>query len=178
LKRAQLEHVLRAASRITGDRDVLVLGSQSVLGSAPEDELPDEAVTSIQVDLAFLGDPDLAKADRVGAVIGELSTFHETFGYYAHGTAVAAVVLPPGWQQRLVAVESANTAPGRGLCLDPHDCVVAKLIAGRRNDTAFAEALIRTEIVSAAVLNERVGTLTAERPVVLDRIRRFLARQL
>ncbi len=176
MKRAQLEHVLRAASRITGERDVIVLGSQSVLGSAPEDELPDEAVTSIEVDLSFLDDPDLAKADRVDGAIGELSSFHETFGYYAHGVGVAAAVLPPGWRKRLVAFENANTAPGRGLCLDPHDCVVAKLIAGRSKDIAFAEALIRAGIVSTAVLIERVSTLTEVRPVVLDRIRRFVAR--
>jgi hypothetical protein len=31
--REQLEHILRAASTIAGDPDVLVIGSQSVLGS-------------------------------------------------------------------------------------------------------------------------------------------------
>lgn len=175
MNREQLEHVLRAASRITGERDVIVLGSQSVLGSAPEDELPDEAVTSIEVDLSFFDDPDLAKADRVDDAIGELSSFHETFGYYAHGIGVAAVVLPTGWEERLVAFENANTAPGRGLCLDPHDCVVAKLIAGRPKDGAFARALIRSGIVSNAVLTERVSRLTGVVPVVLDRVRRFLA---
>lgn len=175
MKRAHLEHVLRAASRITGQRDVIVLGSQSVLGSAPEDELPDEAITSIEVDLSFLDDPDLTKADRVDGAIGELSAFHGTFGYYAHGIGLAAVVLPPGWRERLVVFENANTAPGRGLCLDPHDCVVAKLIAGRSKDLEFAESLIRAGIVSTAVLGERVSTLTAVPAVVLDRMRRFLA---
>lgn len=173
----QLEHVLRAASRITGERDVLVLGSQSVLGAAPEGELPVEAVTSIEVDIAFLDDPDDAKADLVDGAIGELSSFHQTFGYYAHGTGVATAVLPPGWRKRLIGHENANTIPGRGLCLDPHDCVVAKLVAGRSKDITFAAALIRSGLVSTPVLAERVDTLTGVHPLVLERIRRFLTRR-
>jgi len=46
----QLEHVLRAASRITEDRGVLVIGSQSILGSLPEDQLPPEPTASMEVD--------------------------------------------------------------------------------------------------------------------------------
>ncbi|MGH3775892.1 MAG: hypothetical protein ACRDRR_09165 [Pseudonocardiaceae bacterium] len=40
MNREQLEHVLRAASRITGDLDVLVIGSQSVLGPRPTQPTP------------------------------------------------------------------------------------------------------------------------------------------
>lgn len=175
MKRTELEHVLHTASRIAEERDVLVIGSQSVLGSIPEDRLPDEAVASIEVDIAFLDDPDEAKADRVDGAIGELSKFHETFGYYAQGVSVTTAVLPPGWRERLIPVENDNTAPGRGLCLEPHDCVVAKLIAGRHKDIAFADALLRSRLVSAAVLSARVDSLVDVQPLVLDRIRRLLA---
>lgn len=37
MKRSELEHILRAAATIAGDFDVLVLGSQSILGSFTED---------------------------------------------------------------------------------------------------------------------------------------------
>lgn len=37
MNRQQLAHLLRAACRITGDPQVLVLGSQSVLGTWDED---------------------------------------------------------------------------------------------------------------------------------------------
>ncbi|GID97859.1 hypothetical protein ACFQFC_24770 [Amorphoplanes digitatis] len=40
MNREQLEHVLRAASQIADDPDVVVIGSQSVLGAIPEDRLP------------------------------------------------------------------------------------------------------------------------------------------
>lgn len=176
MKRGQLEHVLRAASKIAKERDVLVIGSQSVLGAIPEHRLPDEAVASIEVDVAFLDDADETKADLVDGAIGELSPFHETYGYYAQGVSVTTATLPRGWRERLVPVESAATAPGRGLCLEPHDCVVAKLVAGRHKDVVFADALIRADLVSVATLAERVDALSDVHPATLDRVHRLLAR--
>jgi hypothetical protein len=131
VKREQLEHVLRAASRVVGERDIVVIGSQSILGSYVEDELPDEATRSIEADLAFFDDPDDAKADTVDGAIGELSRFHETNGYYGQGVSLDTAVLPFGWRVRLIAIETPGSAPARGLCLDPHDCAVSKLVAGR-----------------------------------------------
>ena len=75
MTREQLEHILRAASKIARDPDVLVIGSQSVLGSFAEDDLPFEATSSIEADVAFFDDPADAKADQVDGAIGELSPF-------------------------------------------------------------------------------------------------------
>ena len=62
MNRAQLEHVLRAAATIVDDPGLLVIGSQAILGTYPEDRLPVEATTSIEADLAFLDDADGSKA--------------------------------------------------------------------------------------------------------------------
>jgi hypothetical protein len=159
MRREHLEHVLRAASQITGDPDVLVIGSQAVLGAIPEERLPPAATASIEVDVAFFDDPDDRKADQVDGAIGELSAFHETFGYYAQGVSVSTAVLPAGWRDRLVLVETSSTAPGRGYLLDPHDCVVSKLVAGREKDYAFADALIEHRLIDPAVLAERAETV-------------------
>ncbi|GAB4061548.1 DUF6036 family nucleotidyltransferase [Catellatospora paridis] len=159
MKRQELEHVLRAASQIAQESDILVIGSQSILGAIPEDRLPAAATASIEVDVAFFDDPDDAKADRVDGAIGELSPFHETFGYYAQGVSVSTAVLPAGWRQRLVVVDTPGTAPGRGHLLDPHDCVVSKLVAGREKDHVFAAALLEHGLIDAAVLAERVETV-------------------
>lgn len=56
----------------------------------------------------------------------------------------------------LVRVETASTEPGRGYLLEPHDCVVSKLIAGREKDYLFAAALIEAGLVDAAVIAERI----------------------
>jgi len=75
MRREELEHLLRSASTIAERRDVLVLGSQSILGTYDEDDLPEATTMSIEADLAFLDDDDQAIADRVDGFIGEDSSF-------------------------------------------------------------------------------------------------------
>ena len=71
MTREKLEHILRVASAIAREPDVLVIGSQSVLGSFAEGELPQEATSSMEADIAFFDDPADAKADQVdGAIAG------------------------------------------------------------------------------------------------------------
>jgi hypothetical protein len=53
------------------------------------------------------------KAELPDAAIGELSRFHETFRYYAHGVDDTTATLPAGWEQRLIAVHNENTAGRR-----------------------------------------------------------------
>ena len=80
MNRQQLAHLLRSACAIAHDADVLVLGSQSILGSFDEDDLPPAATASQEADIAFIDDPGRKKADHVEGAIGEMSTFHEEHG--------------------------------------------------------------------------------------------------
>ena len=57
MNREQLAHVLRAAASIVDDPNILVIGSQAVLGTFDEEELPDAATASMEVDLAYFDDP-------------------------------------------------------------------------------------------------------------------------
>ena len=178
MNRAQLEHVLRAAATIVDDPDLLVIGSQSILGSYPEDDLPVEATTSIEADLAFFVDPDGSKADRVDGAIGELSRFHETYGYYAQGVSVSTAVLPDGWESRSVEFAGPGAAPARARCLEAHDCVVAKLVAGRQKDHAFAAALIREGLVEPEVLIARIRALSRVDGGLIGRLEAWVRRQV
>lgn len=159
MKRAQLEHVLRAAAQIADTRDIIVLGSQAILGSVTDEELPPEAIRSIEVDLAFPADPDGSHADAVDGAIGELSRFHEEFHYYPHGVGLSTARLPSGWRDRLVVLDTPGTRPGRGLCLERHDLVASKLAAWRTKDREYAAALLRAGLVERAVLLERIDQL-------------------
>lgn len=58
MDREQLSHVVRAAVEIAGRGDIIVLGSQAILGTFPENRLPMEATRSIEADLAFRDDPE------------------------------------------------------------------------------------------------------------------------
>jgi hypothetical protein len=129
VNRDELEHLLRASARIADEHDVIVFGSQAILGSYDEAELPDEAIGSIELDVCFRDDPDVSKADAVDGATGELSAFHLTFGVPAQGISLTTAILPPGGEDRSVVYDTAGTEPGRGLCLEPHDLVASKLAA-------------------------------------------------
>ncbi|HET6954893.1 MAG TPA: hypothetical protein VFI47_31315 [Acidimicrobiales bacterium] len=121
--------------------------------------MPDEAIGSIEADVCFRDDPFNAKSDLVDGAIGELSGFHHTFGIYAQGVSVETAVLAPGWQHRLVVLDTPGSKPGRGLCPERHDLVASKLAAGREKDLEFAAALLREHIVDPGTLRERVTAL-------------------
>jgi hypothetical protein len=178
MNRAQLAHVLRAAATIVDDPGLLVIGSQAILGAYAEDLLPVEATTSIEADLAFFVDPDGSKADRLDGAIGELSRFHETFGYYAQGVSMTTAVLPTGWEARTVAFARSGAFPARARCLEPHDCVVSKLVAGREKDRAFAAALIREGLVEPETLTTRIRALSGVDARVIDRLTAWVRRQV
>ncbi|HEY8758143.1 MAG TPA: DUF6036 family nucleotidyltransferase [Candidatus Limnocylindria bacterium] len=159
MTREQLEHILRAASQIIAERDLLIIGSQSVLGSWDEEQLPIEALRSIEVDVSAL-DGDEQKSDRIDGALGEGSRFHETFGIYAQGVSLRTAVLPHGWwRERLIVFDTERTRPGRGLCLEPHDCAISKMVAGRPKDYAFATALLNAGLLDARTLVDRIEML-------------------
>lgn len=60
MNREQLAHILRAASTIVDDPNILVIGSQSVLATIDEEELPDAATASMEVDLAHFDNESTA----------------------------------------------------------------------------------------------------------------------
>ena len=132
---------------------MVIVRSQAVLGQFPD--APEELLVSIEADVFTLRDP--ADADLIDGSIGERSTFHETFGYYAHGVGRETAVLPHGWEGRLIRVENANTGGGAGLCLEVHDLAVSKLIAGREKDLEFICVLLRRRLAEKGVLAERLA---------------------
>ena len=172
--REQLEHLIRAAGSLTGVDDIVVVGSQAILGAHPR--APDDLLVSIEADIFPRDNPEAA--DLVDGSIGEGSPFHETFGYYAQGVAPETAVLPAGWEERLVKVENENTRGVRGWCLEPHDLILSKLVAGRAKDLAFIKAALRHQLVAPAVLEERLAALPkgagegSDLPARLDRLHR------
>jgi hypothetical protein len=172
MQRSQLEHVIRAAAGITGATEIVVIGSQAVLGQFPD--APADLLVSIEADVFTFRNP--ADADLIDGSIGEGSPFHQTFGYYAHGVAEETAILPAGWKDRLVTVRNANTGNGCGLCLEVPDLAVAKLAAGREKDSSFVAGLLRHKLADRSVIESRLRqtSLAGERlESALVRLRRF-----
>lgn len=173
MKKQQLDHVLRAAGRITGEKQFLIIGSQSLHGKCPD--LADDIVRSAEVDLIAR-----KKVDRTEWLnaIGQDSQFHETFGYYADPVDDTTATLPKGWKGRLVNLPPGDTDGVKGLCLDPHDLAIAKYVARREKDLVFTRELARRGIVT----RKRLLDLLKETPIeegvrkrIRDDIRRDFA---
>lgn len=154
MRRRDLEHIIRAAGSIAETRELIILGSQSILGSFPD--APAELLLSQEVDTYPLDDP--GKADLIDGSIGELSPFHEAFGYYAHGVGPETAILPACWKQRCAVVCTPDTHGITGYCLHPADLAVSKLLAGREKDFQFVSALLRHQLVA----EDDIRTLFAE----------------
>jgi len=170
MKKQQLDHVLRAAGRITGQKRFVIVGSQSLHGAHPD--LPDDIVRSAEVDLIASRNPD--RTEWLNA-IGVHSPFHESFGYYADPVDEASATLPRGWKSRLVTLPPGDTDGVQGLCLDPHDLAIAKYAARREKDIAFTRELARRAIVD----RDRLLMLVDKTPVgetVRERMRADIAR--
>ena len=170
MKKRQVDHVLRAAGRITGEKQFIIIGSQSLHGKHPD--VADDILRSFEVDLIAKRDP--SRSEWLNA-IGQDSHFHEQFGYYADPVDESTAVLPKGWKARLVNLPEGETDGVRGLCLDPHDLALAKYAAGRDKDLVFTRELATRGLVA----QDRLKELLAETPVseeIRDRIRSQIGR--
>jgi len=159
---------------------VIVVGSQAILASYNEDDLPAEATMSVEIDILPLAETDEETerlADLIEGVAGEWSTFEEQHGFSIDGVDLHTAILPEGWRERLVKVQNLNTAAPSGepqftgWCLDKEDLCVSKLCAFREKDQNFVAALLDASLVDANLITQRLRTVpnehlpSAERPL-------------
>ena len=144
MQRSALEHVIRASGAIADDDQIVVIGSQSILGEYPD--APARLLASMETDIYPMNKPELA--DKVDGAIGEGSSFHMEFGYYAQGVGPETATLPKGWKKRLISINNENTNGVTGLCLEVHDLAISKYVAGRPKDFEFIGDLVRHEMIN------------------------------
>lgn len=171
MRRDQLEHAIRTACQIIQQPEVIVVGSQAILGTYDESQLPTAATMSIEVDILPVADSNdeaARLADLIEGVAGELSPFEELHGFSIDGVDMETSVLPDGWRDRLVKVQNVNTAAPSGetrftgWCLGKEDLCVAKLMALREKDRNFVAALLKANLVDANLVASRLATIPCE----------------
>lgn len=153
MNRQQLEHLIRAAGEIADDDELIIIGSQAILGQYPEAPAP--LRVSMEADIIPRNDP--SKWNVIDGCIGEFSPFHELYGYYAQGVGLETAILPTGWQQRLIPIHNPNTRERTGLCLEAHDLAVSKLVAGREKDLKFLADLARYDMIEQVTMEDRLS---------------------
>lgn len=165
--------MIAAAAEVSGEREIVVIGSQAILGSVPDP--PRTMLFSMEADVYPLNDP--AKAIEIDGSLGDGSRFHSTYGYYAHGVGPETAVAPAGWEERLVRVEIPARVGQAGevvaCCLEVHDLVLAKCAAGRERDWEFAREAIAADLVRPEELLRRLDDLP-EPPADRTHIRKLL----
>lgn len=165
MNRADLEHVVAAAANVVGEDEFVVIGSQAILG--PHPDAPPELLRSMEVDIYPALAPE--RAIEIDGSLGDGSAFHEAFGYYAHGVGPETVKAPAGWEERLIAVEipprprSERRPVAR--CLEPHDLVLAKCVAGRDRDWEFAAVALAAGLVDRPTLLAGIENLPVDEEV-------------
>lgn len=162
MRRADFEHVLGAAAHVVDLDAFVVIGSQAILATARE--IPPAMLVSIEVDVYPLEAPE--RADEIDAALGDGSPFHAAFGYYAHGVGPETAKAPAGWQDCLVEISiparvSSPRRP-RALCLESHDLVLSKCVAGRARDWDYAAEAIRAGLVDPGTLLARIDDLPVD----------------
>jgi hypothetical protein len=147
VRREDFRDAVRRAAAIIGDRDLVVVGSQSVHGSFNMAVLDDGVLTaSMELD----------------------------------GVEVRTSALPEGWVDRLVPFAlDDNPDAVIAWCLEPHDLVVAKAIAGREKDWLFIRKAVAAGLVDPAEALRRSSHLDPgtyiPRPEALEAAQFFLA---
>lgn len=167
MKKSQLDHILRAAKEITGESKFIVIGSQSLHGKGVD---VDSMRMSNEADIYIQG---REAATELLNAIGEGSQFHETFGYYADPVDSSTAKLPKNWKNRLVNLPPGDTNGAKGLCLDPHDLAISKLVAGREKDFILLKQLARRGVLDMATLAERLTETDID-----ERMRAILQRRI
>ncbi len=164
MRREDFNHVIAAAAQVAEEREIVVIGSQAILGAV--DEPPPSLLISMEADVYPRNDP--AKATAIDANLGDGSAFHGTYGYYAHGVGPETAKAPVGWRDRLVRVEIPPRAGQKdgviALCLETHDLVLSKCVAGRDRDWNFARDALEAGLVDMDELLLRIGDLPIEPP--------------
>jgi hypothetical protein len=179
MKRANLEHIIRAAGSIAAVKEIFILGSQAILAEHPEIEgMPDNSVMIRSQEADILIPDDYAKTETIEGAIGEDSPFHETYGFYAQAIDETTCKLPTGWRDRLVKICNKNTGGVAGYCLETHDLMISKLYANREKDREYFKTACKLKIVTKDTLLKRLDMTTNISDNDRERIKSVINREL
>ncbi len=168
VQRSSLYKLLEDIRKLPVDGLPIIAGSQAI--HAVTDQIPEIARRSIECDLLYAGGQADVRA-LINRELGILTDYQHESGIYADAVGLATIILPIGWEERLVPL-----ANGSGElvahCVEIHDVGVSKLVAGRRKDFEFITALFLSDLMQTETFLERVELVASkvENDVIRDRL--------
>ncbi len=159
MRKEQVLDLVERVRDLTGNEVPVIVGSQALYGVT--ETVPEDVARSVECDFLLLT-VNASAFRTVREEIGLFSPFQRQTGYHADPLGLATVVLPTGWQERLVALSDSHGDP-RAYCLELYDTCVSKLIAGREKDFAFIKELLARGLADMEIFMAR-AELVADMP--------------
>lgn len=155
MRRDKIDHILRAAGRITGLSEFVLIGSAAIF--AWRDLVPAELAVSRDIDLFAYDAPNAEDvSDQLDGAIGQASDFDLQFGYYCDGVGPETAILPNDWRDRARKYQSTQAEGVTAIVPDPNDIGLSKLCAWREKDIEWLRVAARHLIIDPAVMRERL----------------------
>ncbi|MGE0501030.1 MAG: DUF6036 family nucleotidyltransferase [Rhizobiaceae bacterium] len=121
--------------------------------------MEETAFGTVDVDIFSLDISDEEQFTDDAEVIGQSSTFHDTFGYHADGVGRLTALMPTDWQSR---AEKMDIPGAQGAVLwvpDVNDVALAKMCAWRDKDREWLEAAIRDKVIAVGAMRSRLADI-------------------
>jgi hypothetical protein len=151
----QVFKILQRARDLTQHRDIVVIGSNAVLGLAEHTAIPDDMSMSIDLDTYLKNDP--GRTGELLAALGEGSPFHMKEGFYLDAVSPRLATLPDGWEARLLKVERDGN---RAWFIDPDDAAISKYARYEPRDQRWIRAGLDAGLISMPKVRARLRTTT------------------
>jgi len=139
--------------KITNEPPIIV-GSQAVF--AVTDYPPEIARRSVECDFLLL--KRMETRTEITENLGLFSEYQQQTGFYADVLGLATVVLPSGWEERLVELKD-EAGEILAFCAEIHDVCISKLMAGREKDYEFLQTAFEAEYLQIETFLERAQTI-------------------
>ncbi|MBI4025054.1 MAG: hypothetical protein HY360_08740 [Verrucomicrobia bacterium] len=151
-----LKHVLDSVSALSHPRRIVLLGSSSLLPTAPQLGEPGQPL-EFSNDADLLLDPvNQEMANMLMEAVGSGSLFEKQNGYHADILRPQTIeTLPTGWETRLHPVSGYDHV----FTLDPYDLAIVKLMIGRKKDLDLLRALLALKIIAPDRLRRHYQTI-------------------
>jgi hypothetical protein len=147
----QLQALFDEARKLTKHTEFVVVGSLSILGVVPANEIPARMLVSIDVDCFTKKDP--GRIYELKEALGEGSPFDAKHGYYLDPVSPDLPMLPEQWEYRLLPVRL-----DAGIVvhfLDANDAAVSKYARCDVRDRRWIRAGLDAGLLSAPVIESR-----------------------
>jgi len=166
------------AEQIEADR-VIVVGSQAILLTWPDAPMALKITPEIGLYPENNRDwearnPGFEASEEISALFGEMSAFHQSFGFYLDGVDENTAQMPPDWMKRAATAEI--DVYGRTaviICPAIQDVVVSKLHRLAEKDVDFIRECVAAGHIEVASVLAGLRATKPE-PAILSRAQNLL----